>query len=445
MPVDDALVAILQTLWDIPPPGPSNRWSSSEFVTLKKWLEKNFRNGKPTLGLEVSIGNALRSLGLPCITSHLPNQPKPDLSQVAAALTHEFQRTSTRRRYLCPLDMAGDLPTFQFGNAKIGRFTAAELEVFFDVSRLERCHPEIPLDSSRLSQFHWLVVEEDISVRSESGLRRFSWLDFPDVKDMGEIVPYSGRSPQAVERALFFLLLAPWEDWAEMPEMDWRGFQMPWIYTLDDDLCSFPPAPPAPERLSWEPYSYQIDHDEWEECERPLELPGSASTKDVSEALNRVWSLLQPPSTLQSELFSTPIEHFLVRAFLSDGIDEVMAHLIVIEAAFGTEGDAKYNRRKRLSRDNHQEGGTRRVAARLSAAIMEPGAAKQYLDLYDMRCTYVHGRPERRIISTEQRVLARRLARQAVNALVRLAHRQESREEVLLHLLDRGAVNLPSK
>ncbi|MFJ2995687.1 hypothetical protein [Pandoraea sp. NPDC087047] len=444
MHFDDSLVATLQTLWDIPPPGPQNLWSSREFLTLKKWLEKNYRNGKSTLGLEVSIGNALRSLGLPCSTPHLPNQPRPDLRQVAAALTHEFQRTTTRRRYLCPLDMAGDLPTFRFGNATMGKFTAAELEVFFNVSRLERCHPGIRLDSSRLSQFHWLVVEEDISVRSESGLRRFPWLDFPIGKDMGEIVPHSGRFPQAVERALFILLLAPWEDWAEMAEVDWRGFRVPWIYTLDDDLCTFPPAPPAPEQLSWEPHFYQIDHDEWEECERPLELRASASAEDVSQALDSVWALLQAPSTLQSELFCTPVEHFLVRAFLSDGVDEVMAHLIVIEAAFGTEVDQQSKRKMRLPADHHKDGGTRRVAARLSAAIMNPEAAKQYLDLYDMRCTYVHGRPESRIISTQQRVLARRLARQAINALVGLAQNEGLREEILLHLLNRGVVNLPS-
>ena len=443
MHVDDSLVATLQALWDIPPPGQQNLWRSHEFVALKKWLEKNYRNGKSTLWLEVSISNALKSLGLPCSTPHLSNQPRPDLSQVATALIHEFQRTTTRRRYLCPLDMAGDLPTFQFGNAKIGRFSASELEVLFNAPRLERCHPGIRLDSSHLSQFHWLIVEEDISVRSESGLRRFSWLDSPIVKDMGEIVPHSGRFPQAVERALFVLLLAPWEDWAEMAEVDWRGFRVPWIYTFDDDLCAFPPAPPAPERLSWEPHMYQIDHDEWVECERPLELPSSASAEDVSQALDSVWALLQAPSTLQSELFSTPVEHFLVRAFLSDGIDEVMAHLIVIEAAFGTEVD--HNRKMRLPADHHKEGGTRRVAARLSAAIMKPEAAKQYLDLYDMRCTYVHGRPESRIISTQQRVLARRLACQAINSLVRLTQSRKPREEVLFHLLNSGVVNLPSK
>lgn len=443
MSAELSLVAALQALWDIPPPGPENLWGSREFITVKDLLIKHYHNGKSTFGLELSLGNALRSLGLPCSTPHLPTQPGRDLGQVASALVHEFQRSTIRRRYLCPLDMADDLPPLQFGNAKMGRFTAAELECLFDAPRLERCFPYIRLDVLRLSQFHWLVIEEDVSVRGESGNRQFSFLDFPINKDPGEIVPHGGRFPAAVERALFLLLLAPWEAWSEMPEVDWRGFQIPWIYTLDDDLCTFPAPPPAPKRLSWEPYQHQVDHDEWVESERPLWLRTFATAEDIRQDLDSCWAKLQVPSTLNSDLFSTPVEHFLVRAFLSDGIDEVMAHLIVIEAAFGTEADHK--KKLRLPGDSYAESATRRVAARLSAAIGKPGAAKEYLDLYDMRCTYIHGRHEGRIISTQQRVLARRLAREAANALVDLTRKSQPREYILLDLLNQGVANLPPK
>ncbi|MDF5903741.1 hypothetical protein P4152_17205 [Pseudomonas aeruginosa] len=69
--------------------------------------------------------------------------------------------------------------------------------------------------------------------------------------------------------------------------------------------------------------------------------------------LDATWAQLQTTAALESELFSTPVEHFLVRAFLSDGIDEVMAHLIVVEAAFGTESDHKA--KQRLPTDSHKE------------------------------------------------------------------------------------------
>jgi hypothetical protein len=40
-------------------------------------------------------------------------------------------------------------------------------------------------------------------------------------KDPGEIVPHGGRFPAAVERALFLLLLAPWEAWSRC--LRWTG------------------------------------------------------------------------------------------------------------------------------------------------------------------------------------------------------------------------------
>lgn len=443
MSSESSLVAALQALWEIPPPGPRNLWNSREFIAVKDLLIKHYHNGKYIFGLEASIGNALRSLGLPCSTPHLPTKPRQELSEVAASLIHEFQRSTIRRRYICPLDMADDLPAFHFGNAKMAKFTAAELEVLFDATRLWRCFPDARLDAQGLSQFHWLVIEEDISVLGESGNRQFSWLDLRLDEDSGEIVPHGGRFPAAVERALFVLLMAPWEEWSVMAEVDWRGFRVPWIYILDDDLCAFPTPPPAPERLSWEPHFYQVDHDELVESERPSWLRISATAGDVRQALDSCWARLQEPNTLESDLFSTPVEHFLVRAFLSDGIDEVMAHLIVVEAAFGTEADHKS--KLRLASDRHNESATRRVAARLSVAIGKSGAAKEYLDLYDMRCTYVHGRHESRIISTKQRVLARRLAREAANALVDLTRTSQPRECILLDLLNRGIANLPPK
>src|SRR3546814_1992418 len=46
---------------------------------------------------------------------------------------------------------------------------------------------------------------------------------------------------------------------------------------------------------------------------------------------NGAWEQLQ--AARATSLFETPVEHFLVRAFLADGMDEVMAHMTAIEAA----------------------------------------------------------------------------------------------------------------
>jgi hypothetical protein len=54
----------------------------------------------------------------------------------------------------------------------------------------------------------------------------------------------------------------------------------------------------------------------------------------------------------QSVLFETPIVHFLVRAFLAEGVDEFLAHITTIEAALGLRAD--YQKRFRIAPDRHR-------------------------------------------------------------------------------------------
>ena len=81
----------------------------------------------------------------------------------------------------------------------------------------------------------------------------------------------------ALQSALYFLLVAGWEEWSTMQEVDWRGFRVPWIYTLDEDLFVRPVRPPNPDSLTLEPW---IVEDHWGEeiCCCPLKtghgLPG---------------------------------------------------------------------------------------------------------------------------------------------------------------------------
>lgn len=441
MQADQTLIAVLNTLWKISPPGPDRLWSSPEFLALKNLLVQRYQNGRSTFGLEVSLGNALRSLGLPCLQMQENRHPPLELEDIASALKREFSRTNVMRRYLCPLDLADDIPTISFGNSKLSRFSAVELENLFDAPRLERHFPEVRLDSCRLSEFHWLIVEEEVAINVGPAGRALPFLDMSIERDLGEIDPYSGRIPAAVESALFFLLLAPWEKWAQMTEVDWRGFHMPWIYTVSEDLCVSPARPPDPDSLSWEPQGYTNEWGETIEYERPIGLClDDDAVPGILTLTNVFWELVE--GARKSDLFNTPVEHFIVRAFLANKIDELMAHLTVVEAAFGTESDHKPQLRPKP--DPHKKiGATRRVAARLSAAVGEPQAARDFLNLFDLRSMFVHGRAGLQPISTKDRVMARGLAQGAANALVRLSSLGLSRETLLAQLLDSGVGNLP--
>jgi hypothetical protein len=437
MPVDRALLDAMSALWRIPAPGPDNLLQHPAFVALAD-LCCDRHGGAAKLSF--SLYNALHALGLPChLRGHL--ERALDVEEAATRLDVALSRTTSVRRYFCPLDLADDLPTLRFGPCQLNRFDANTLGLLFDADRLRRLYPAIPIDLSRLAQFHWLIVDETVALdpRPEARASPIFFTHFG--RDLGEFDPLIGRYPPAVESALFFLLLAPWEDWSTMLEVDWRGFRVPWIYMMSDDLCVRPARPPDPDALSWEPWFVQDEWGEEIELERPLEYRlDDAAASGIALFTQKAWEEVE--AARATPLFETPIVHFFVQAFLGDGIDEIMAHMTALEAALGLESDHKAGLRPKP--DLHAKlRSTGRMATRIAAATSDPQAASAYGTLFDVRSAFVHGRAGVSTISTEQRVTARRLARQVVGALVDRARVQPgSRDALLGALLDEGAALL---
>lgn len=221
-----------------------------------------------------------------------------------------------------------------------------------------------------------------------------------------------------------------------MLEVDWRGFRLPWVYTVDDDLAVQPMAPPDTEALTFEPVIYHDTDGEEIEDERPSVLPlEDGSSTHLEHATRDAWRKLE--ASRGSQLFQTPIEHFLVRAYLSGGIDELLAHMTVLEAALGEEGDHDRKLRPKPERDLSA---TERMARRIAGLLGDQTAADAYRSLFKIRSLFVHGRAGLSTISTEQKVMARRLARRVVYALLdRAAAGAPSRADVLAKQLTRGA------
>lgn len=435
MAASSPMVAAVEAVWRIPRPGPDNLLASPTFVALSEFCLAEYGGGKPLFALST----ALRSLGLPC---HLPAN-KAELSldpeSAANAIDEAYRRKTTLRRHLCPLDLADEMPMLSFGNARVADFSADDLTRLFNAPRLARNFHNQPFEAKRLAQFRWLVVEEEIALdpRPEARASPFMYMTFD--RDFGEIDPHLGRFPPAVERALFFLLLAPWERWSTMQEVDWRGFRLPWIYTVDDDLFIRPSSPPSADSLTLEPWIVQGDRGEDIELERPTVLPlDDEAASGLALFTDGAWKDLE--TARATDLFETPIAHFLVRAFLADGMDEVMAHMTAIEAAVGLEMDHKKWLRPKPDLHKAVSSATDRVAARVGAVLNDRTSVQAYKDLFELRSTFVHGRAGLQKVSTSQRVMARGLARGVARGLVDLALRgPRPRTDILSDLLAHGA------
>lgn len=357
--------------------------------------------------------------------------------EAAVRLDDAFRTTHGRRLHLAPLDLAPELPSLRFGPAKVSKFLADELRELIDPIRLQRLFPHNVLDLPKFAQFHWMLVEEHVSLDQEPDVRAMPLLFINVGDDLGIIEPHQGRWPRAFEDALFVLLLAPWEDWSEMPDVNWRGFEIRWMHTKDEDIFVRQHAPPLPDTLSWEPYVIEDRHGGMFEDEQPLKLRlADRAYAELQKCDNTRWRIVE--EARRSHLFETPIVHFFLRAFASEGIDEFLAHVTTIEAAVGVHSD--HDRRLRTKPDPHNGlSATQRVAARMAGLLGNAQAARQYRDLFDVRSAYLHGRTMKPI-STPERVAARRLARHAIEALVDAAvHIQPlSRESFLNDMLDRG-------
>lgn len=425
----DLLTAVGE-VWRIPAPISDNLLAHPAIQHLTALCTARFGGGER---MRFSVIQALRSLGLPA--EHVGEAPL-GVAQATQSLEEGFSRTSALQRHLIPLDLAADLPPLTFGTNRIARFTASELAALFDAPRLARLYPRWPLDSRRLSEFFWLIVDEEVALDPCPEKRTFPFFFERLASDLGAFEPHAGRFPFAVERALFFLLLAPWEDTGE-PEVDWRGFCVPWIYTLDTDLVARPRRPPDPDTLTW---VEDVATDAWgepHEFERPEYFHGRDDAATLEYFDEAAW--LRSQLALASPLFATPIVHFVVRAFSSNKIDEFIAHMTAIEAALGMESDhRRWTRPKPYP--HHGLHSTARIAGRIAGLLRDSAAARKYIELFEVRSAFIHGRSLSNPISSDQRITARRLTRRIVAALVGLASTStDERELVLDQLLDQGA------
>lgn len=425
------------SLWLDTRPSNASLVKIPEFLRLKGICEQHYPELSWRSGSEWGLANALRGLGLP---RELP-EGRPDLSmspEVAAArLDRALSATTVAVRHLCPLNCAGELPELRFGPNWVGYMAADTFEAMVDAPRLARTHGGRGPDIFRLRNFAWLIVEETVAVSSSPAGRAIPALDMNFGRDFGAIEPHQSKVPPAVERALLTLLLAPWEHWTDR-RVEWRAFHIPWVYSVSEDLLANPPSMPSADSLEWQPDTAITWDGEEVEIERPIRYPlADEAAAELPYHLNdTAW--LATEAARGCELLGDPVPHFFVRGFLDRGIDEYLAHMTTIDAALGQEIDYHPGGRPLVGTKN--PGATERLAKRISALLGDAAASSQFKHLFDIRSAFVHGRAMGEISSAD-RVLARRLARRVLAALVTAAQRDGTctRSAYLDELLQRGA------
>jgi len=279
--------------------------------------------------------------------------------------------------YLIPLDLADELPQLGFGPWRLGTYTVEELASLMKTSRFvtrERVDIE---NLKRLSRFDWLLLrtEEDLPAPE---VQAFPFLS-RDLADIGKVIPHPEQFPAVVEQGLFVFILYPWETLSEANFVPWQPFRFPWLYRVPESPFYSQPAPPNADRLSWEPYFFPDGTED--------EIPSVMSIDtenlvNLETKLERYWNLTNnvlPASGQGHSAISKSIRHFMLRAFRDDGFDQLLWHMVALEATLGQQ----------------EHGSTVKIARRAAALCAEEGLYDDVRTYYDWRSDFIHGRKVR--------------------------------------------------
>jgi hypothetical protein len=324
-----------------------------------------------------------------------------------------FQRREMQVRYFAPLEyVAFGEKQMDFGSFQIRRFKGEEIAAVLGNSVNEVFYPRSAVNVNRLGYWWLLCASETVSVPKLGTIT----VDV-DSNNVYRVQRSYTAFPAAVESAVRVLALLEWQAkwWKQSevgnadPEMEsemergWCGFQIPFVIRVEDNLLQSPPAAPlhwctAPEA--------GLDVQTYEEPDE-ADVYVSLGRDETECLLSLVHSVSTRLSAIQDKLDKWPFMEValgnLVKGFFSTGLDQVLWHITVLEALVGERG----------------KGVTKRLASRLAAMLGKDkeereSLAKEFRELYKIRCDLVHGASSSKEVFVGHQRMGRELARKSV-------------------------------
>lgn len=352
---------------------------------------------------------------------------RPDPVEVAGALAKDITVTEDRIVLLAPLEGLGFAKTeMDFGDFQIFQPWADQLEVLLGTRANRIFYPYAAISTERLTD-HWYLRCE---TKEERNLDRTNPPWFLDT--FGGPVPaqYTHFSPR-IEALLKSLIL--WDEQEYGLDLDyWMQFvSIPFVIEVTDNPFQGPrAAPPIGDFTSYQPMIFDGE----EVGEEPLKII-DLDTKDTAKFEAFVREVTAQIQGIRSfgkawEFVDLGLK-YLLKGFFSDGLEQILWHIVSLEAFLGERG----------------RGVTDRLLRRVGAISSEdPARSKEasetFKKLHDLRNDLVHGRVEVQAHSRDTwdaRRLGRTVATRMITLLSRLAEEVRTgrlpyvptREEVL--------------
>ncbi|MFQ5904868.1 MAG: hypothetical protein ACE5JO_14390, partial [Candidatus Binatia bacterium] len=245
-----------------------------------------------------------------------------------------FQKRKTQVRYLAPMEFVRFAKhSMDFGEFQVRRFTADELELIFQNRISEIFYPQATIDMERLGPY-WFV---DVLKPGPPPLppRRMPW------KEMGRVGMKDTKYQRAIEPVLPVLQQLALFDWQadiwmeedESLERGWRGFHIPFVLRIDDNLLGTLGNAPDLSQLEWTSVlDARTGEEEGEGPEVLIDLDENR-TRSFKDFVIRVGNLLSGIKFKENNWeFLEVALGFFTKAFFSEGLEQMLWHIITLEA-----------------------------------------------------------------------------------------------------------------
>lgn len=297
-----------------------------------------------------------------------------DVFDKLCSVFNERQIKILTLRLIEDVDFRDDL--IDFGTFSIERFSKAELDELIGNQVNSIFYPYAGLDTDKLC-LYWFIKEERYEKRNKGDFFSIHIGDWDDFSRVSRTFP---------DRTLQLLALFDWETKWRVGKTDdikkdtgWLGFSTPIMLKITDDIFETPS--PSPDLSGLEIYPL-VDASGEDIGEAPTFLIDLK--KDELERLKNI--VIKTKRFLDSiDLTECDLEFlnigmgYLAKAFFTEGLEQLLWHMTVLDALFGERDEVTASLKRRISN----------IFGKTEKARKE--IRKKVDDLYQFRSDLVHG------------------------------------------------------
>ena len=316
--------------------------------------------------------------------------------------------------YMAPMEYVGfEQIDLRFQAFSIQKFRKAQLDHIFNIELNKLYFPSSVIDTAALSAYWFVVVKERRVIRP---LGRIPF----ELGSFGKVgVKYSPFP--ILENAFQRLALFDWQpDYSrsrkpsERPEWQgWLGFKIPFVIRISDNLLKAPQRAPNLSGLATEPYFDPVTNEELGEKPAQYINLNRLEAQDLARFIKETDRLINS-ITLAEEIwpFIFRALRFQVKGFFTEGLEQLLWNITVLEALFGED----------------RPGITKRLAERTAAVTSQSEVERKEIknrfeELYNFRSRLVHGDDFKKQVWGKHLREARDMSRQSLLWVLNLANR----------------------